>query len=169
MRVTLKAQIQDLSISLWNSKAGVELECRRKERALAASQVTPKIWEEKCQETENAKDQARYQKDKFESMQGEILEWMNEREDIKANLDAYKGTIYFLHVERDGYHENFTSLVEFCNWLTRDMPWKLRDALEDLDKNNTHPSVGRYFLFYEDMMQRFNGEMKELKGLKSTI
>lgn len=48
---------------------------------------------------------------------------------MNAKLDTYEGTIYFLHVGRDGYREKLTILVEFCNWLIEDMPWKLRDAL----------------------------------------
>lgn len=43
-----------------------------------------------------------------------------------------------MHVDRDGYLENFSSLVKFYNWIIRDMLWKLRDALEDLDMHNTH-------------------------------
>lgn len=52
----LEAQIQNLIISLWNSKARVEQERCRKERALEASQITLKIWEEKFQEKENSQE-----------------------------------------------------------------------------------------------------------------
>lgn len=57
-------------------------------------------------------------------------------------------------------------MVEFCNWLTIDMPWKLRDALKDMDKDNAHPSAFNFVLFCEGMMQRFKKELRELKERK---
>lgn len=57
-------------------------------------------------------------------------------------------------------------MVEFCIWLTIDMYWKLRDALEEMDKDNTHPSAFNFILFYEGMVQRFKEELRELKERK---
>lgn len=58
---------------------------------------------------------------------------------MSSCLDSYEKTISFLHAERNGYRAKLTSLVEFCNWLTNGVPWKSRDALENMDKDNTHP------------------------------
>lgn len=71
------------------------------------------------------------------------------------DFEAFEKTIHFLHKDRDEYHAKLKGLVEFCNWLARDMPWKLRDAIEELDKVKTHPSMVRFILLYEEMMKRF--------------
>lgn len=148
MREMLDAHIQNLSISLWNSKARVEQERCRKERVFEASQITPKIWEEKCQEKENSQECEQHWKNRFDSLQEEILDWLSEREHANTSLEAYEGTIHFLHAQNDEYPDKLKSLVEFCNWITRGMPWNLRDALEGQDKNKTHHSVINFVLFY---------------------
>lgn len=105
MSEILEAHIQDLNISLWNSKVRVEQELLRKERGLVASQVTPEMWEEKFQEEEHAQDWTRHWKDRFDSLQRESLDFLNEREEMNENFGNYEGTICFLHVEGDEYHE----------------------------------------------------------------
>lgn len=52
MRETLEDHIENLIISLHDSRAGVEREHHYKESALAFSQVTSEIWKGKCQEAE---------------------------------------------------------------------------------------------------------------------
>ena len=59
--------------------------------------------------------------------------WLKEREHVVEYYEVFKKTIDFLQKDRDGYRAKLNGLVEFCNWLAKDMPWKLRDAIEDLD------------------------------------
>lgn len=68
---------------------------------------------------------------------------------------AFKITIDFLQKDKDEYHTKLNGLVEFCNLSAKDMPWKLRDAMEELDKGNTHPSVVSFILLYKEMLRRF--------------
>lgn len=69
----------------------------------------------------------------------------------------------FLHSQRNEYREKFNSLVEFCNWLTKDMPLMVRCALEDLDDDNIPPTMISFVLFYEDMIKSSRESWKNSK------
>lgn len=87
----------------------------------------------------------------------------------KCEFIHFEETIKFLHAGRNEYRAKFTSLVEFCNWLTRYMPLKLMDALEDMHKDNNYSSVVCFVLFCKGMMERFKEELQEIKERKPTI
>lgn len=63
---------------------------------------------------------------------------MNERDHVIEDFEALKKTIHFLHKYRDEYRVKLKGLVESYNWFARDMPWKLRDVIEELGRDNTH-------------------------------
>lgn len=64
------------------------------------------------------------------------------------------------------YRAKYDGLVRFCNELVKEVPWRLDDALEDIDESNTPPSILRFVYICERMMTRFKVELKELKECK---
>lgn len=67
-------------------------------------------------------------------------------------LDEYERTINLLQPTIVTYRMKLANLVEFCNGMARDLPWRLDNALEDMDENNTHPSARDLVLLCERMM-----------------
>lgn len=68
--------------------------------------------------------------------------------------------------DKDGYRAKLNGLVEFCNWLAQDMPWRLREAVEGLDQDNMHPVVVSFVMLCDGMLKRFKVEFEELKTRK---
>lgn len=65
------------------------------------------------------------------------------------------------------YHAKYDALVKFCNDLVIKVPWKLDDALEDVDGNNIPPSILRFIYLCEHMVKRFQVKLKDLKERKA--
>lgn len=118
MREAFEAPRRDLNICLQTSKARMEKGPPYKEMSLEACRVTLGVWQVKCQQLENTKGCAQHWKDRFDTLKRESLTCLGEREHLNENLDTYEGTIRFMHVERNECQAKFTSLVEFCNWMT---------------------------------------------------
>ena len=169
VREILEAKIQDLTISLHNAETQAEHERRLKERALEASRVTPTTWAEKCQEAKDAREVAQHWKDRFEAFHQDSVIWLREREQVIEDYDTFRRTINFLQEDKDGYRTKLNSLVEFCNWTTREIPWRLREAVEGLDQHGTHPAVINFVMMCEGMVKRFNFELEELITRKTVV
>lgn len=95
--------------------------------------------------------------------------WLKEREQVIEDYDTFRKTIDFLQKDKDGYRSKLNDLVEFCNWLAQDMPWRLREALEGLDQGDTHPAMVGFVMMCEGMVLRFKFELEELITRKSTL
>lgn len=78
-------------------------------------------------------------------------------------LDTYEHTIKLIQSVVDAHYIKLDNLIEFCNGVVRDLPWKLNNALEDKDENNTHHLACQLVLLCERMMRRFKSDLKELK------
>ena len=100
-------------------------------------------------------------------MGGEI--WLKEREYVIEDYESFKRTIDFLQGDRDKYRATLHGMVEFYNWAAKDMPWKLRHAMEELNEDNTHPAVIICILLCRELLRRFKKELEELQARKSTV
>lgn len=90
--------------------------------------------------------------------------WVGQmRENTWGVLDTYEHTIKLLHPTVATYCTKLASLIEFCNSVTRDLPWRLDNNLKDMDGNDTHPTMCNLVLICERMMWRFKDELKDLK------
>ncbi|KAI5426979.1 hypothetical protein KIW84_032417 [Lathyrus oleraceus] len=69
------------------------------------------------------------------------LGWLNEKARMNGLLDTYAGSINLLQPVVVMYQANYDFLVRFCNELTKEVPWKLEDALEDAYENTTPYSI----------------------------
>ncbi|KAI5436292.1 hypothetical protein KIW84_022675 [Lathyrus oleraceus] len=58
---------------------------------------------------------------------------LNEKVSINSLLDTYVGSINLLQPSAAMYRAKYDCLVRFCNELTKEVTWKLEDALEDAD------------------------------------
>ena len=83
---------------------------------------------------------------------------MKERDYVIKDYESLKRIIDFLQGDMDKYHAKLNGLVEFFNWEAKDMPWKLRDAMEELNEDNTHPVVVSFILLYRELLRRFKKE-----------
>ena len=95
--------------------------------------------------------------------------WLKEIEHVVEDYKVFKKTIDFLQKDRNGYRAKLNGLVEFSNWLSRYMPWKLGDAVEELDQDNNHSTMISFFFPCEEMMKRFKVELEELKARKPAV
>lgn len=138
-------------------------ERRLKEQVQRTSQICPKAWEEKCDEVNTHKELASYWKEQYESLKSQSMDWLNHRKHLNEILDEYECTINLLQPSLDAYRTKLANLIEFCNVVAIDLPWKLENALEDMDENNTHPSARDLVLLCERMMRRFKEELKAHK------
>lgn len=128
----------------------MEHERRLKEQARRASQICPRAWNEKCDEMKTNKELTGYWKEQYESLKSQSMGWLNEREDLNGVLDTYEHTINLLQPTVVTYRTKLTNLIEFYNSVAMDQPWRLDNALEDMDENNTHPSVCHLILLVRE-------------------
>lgn len=140
-----------------------------KERVAEASWVTLGVWADKCQETKDAREYTQHWKDMLEAFHQDNIIWLKEREHVVEDYEVLKKTIDFLQKDMDGYRAKLNGLMEFCNWLAQDMPWRLRDAVEELNQDNTHPAVVSFVMLCEGMLKRFKVELEELKARKPVV
>lgn len=169
VREALEAKIHDLIISLHNAETQAEHERQLKERALEASRVTPGIWADKCQEEKDAKEYAQHWKDRLEAFHQDSVIWLKEREQVIEDYDTFRKIIDFLQKDKDGYHVKLNDLVEFYSWMARDIPWRLRETVEGLDQDGTHPAVVVFVMMCKGMVKRFKFELEELITRKSAM
>lgn len=95
--------------------------------------------------------------------------WLKEREQVIEDYDTFRKTIDFLQKDKDGYCAKLNDLVEFCNWMARDIPWRLREVVEGLDQDDTHPPAVYFVMMCEGMVKRFKFELEELITQKSAV
>ncbi|XP_050915382.1 uncharacterized protein LOC127130411 [Lathyrus oleraceus] len=79
--------------------------------------------------------------DHFSALKNKSLGWLNEKARMNGLLDTYAGSINLLQPVVVMYQANYDFLVRFCNELTKEVPWKLEDALEDAYENTTPYSI----------------------------
>lgn len=169
VREALEDKIHDLTVSIHNSEAQVEQEHQLKERATEASRVTPRILDDKCQEAKDARKYDQHWKDRLEAFHQDSVIWLKEREQVVEDYETFKKTIDFLQKYKDGYRAKLNGLVDLCNWLAQDMPWRLREVVKGLDQDDTHAAVIGFVMMCEGMVKRFKFELEELITRKTAV
>lgn len=96
----------------------------------------------------------------------ESIGWLNEKSKLNGLLDTYGKSINILQPTATVYRAKYDGLVRFCNEFTREVPWRLKDSLEDADESITPHSILRFVHLCEQMIKRFKVELKELKECK---
>ncbi|XP_050896290.1 uncharacterized protein LOC127103035 [Lathyrus oleraceus] len=130
-------EIHKLKLSLREANAKVEVERRLKEEAIRVSYITPQVWKEKFHKDELATLSAEHWRDHLSALKNESLGWLNEKARMNSLLDAYVGSINLLQTAAIMYRTKYGCLVRFCNELTKEVPWKIENSLEDVDENTT--------------------------------
>lgn len=85
------------------------------------------------------------------------------------DYESFKNTIDFFQGDRDKYRAKLDGLVGFCNWATKDLPWKLRDTVEELKEDSTPPAIINFILLCRGLLSRFKEEIEELRARKHAI
>lgn len=167
MRDESDLEIQKLKLSLHEANAKVEVEHRLKEEAIGVSYITPQVWREKCHKVEIAISSSEHWRDHFYALKNESLGWLNEKARINSLLDTYARSMNLLQPASAMYRAKYDCLVRFCNELTKEVPWKIEDALEDADEKITPHSILRFIYLCDPMMKRFKVKLKETKEWKA--
>ncbi|KAI5396864.1 hypothetical protein KIW84_062915 [Lathyrus oleraceus] len=169
IRDTLGAQIKELTNSVRQAKAEVDQERRLKKIATEASRVSPMVWEEKCREVRDARESVSYWKNQLESLRQDSSIWLKERDYVIEDYESFKKTIDFLQGDRDKFRAKLDGLVGFCNWAAEELPWRLRDAVEELKEDSTPPAIINFVMLCKGLLKRFNEELKELQARKPAV
>ncbi|KAI5433216.1 hypothetical protein KIW84_020481 [Lathyrus oleraceus] len=169
IRDTLGAQIKELANFVRHAKAEVDQERRLKNIATEASRVSPMVWEEKCREVRDARESVSYWKNQLESLRQDSSIWLKERDYVIEDYESFKKTIDFLQGDRDKFRAKLDGLVEFCNWAAKELPWRLRDAVEELKEDSTPPAIINFVLLCKGLLKRFNEELEELQARKPAV
>ncbi|XP_050875698.1 uncharacterized protein LOC127079344 [Lathyrus oleraceus] len=85
-----------------------------------------------------------------------------EREYVIEDYESFKKTIDFLQGDRDKFRVKLDGLVGFCNWAAKELPWKLRDAVEELKEDSTPLAIISFILPCRGLLKRFKGELEEI-------
>ena len=85
------------------------------------------------------------------------------------DYESFKKTIDFLQGDRDKFRAKLDGLVGFCNWAAKELPWKLRDAVEELKEDSTPPAIINFVLLCKGLLKRFNEELEELQARKPAV
>ncbi|KAI5388637.1 hypothetical protein KIW84_074350 [Lathyrus oleraceus] len=169
IRDTLGAQIKELTNYVRHAKAEVDQERRLKKIATEASRVSPVVWEEKCREVRDARESVSYWKNQLESLRQDSSIWLKERDYVIEDYESFKKTIDFLQGDKDKFRAKLDGLVGFCNWAAKELPWRLRDAIEELKEDSTPPAIINFVLLCKGLLKRFNEELEELKARKPAV
>ncbi|XP_050896455.1 uncharacterized protein LOC127103232 [Lathyrus oleraceus] len=79
-----------------------------------------------------------------------------ERDYVIEDYESFKKTIDFLQGDKDTFRAKLDGLVGFCNWAAKELPWKLRDAVEELKEDSTPPAIISFILLCKGLLKRFN-------------
>ncbi|KAI5384513.1 hypothetical protein KIW84_071495 [Lathyrus oleraceus] len=169
IRDTLGAQIKELTNSVRHAKFEVDQERRLKKIATKASRVSPMVWEEKYREVRDAMESVSYWKNQLESLRQDSSIWLKERDYVIEDYESFKKTIDFLQGDRDKFRAKLDGLVGFCNWEAKELPWRLRDAVEELKEDSTPPAIINFVLLCKGLLKRFNEELEELQARKPAV
>ncbi|KAI5445919.1 hypothetical protein KIW84_013954 [Lathyrus oleraceus] len=169
IRDALGAQIKELTNYVRHVKAEVDQERRLKKIATKASRVSPMVWEEKCREVRDARESVSYWKNQLESLRQDSSIWLKERDYVIEDYESFKKTIDCLQGDRDKFRAKLNGLVGFCNWAAKELPWRLRDAVEELKEDSTPPAIINFVLLCKGLLKRFNEELEELQARKPAV
>ncbi|KAI5403843.1 hypothetical protein KIW84_051118 [Lathyrus oleraceus] len=169
IRDTLGAQIKELTNYVRHAKAEVDQERRLKKIATEASRVSPMVWEEKCREVRDSRESISYWKNQLESLRQDSSIWLKERDYVIEDYESFKKTINFLQGDRDKFRAKLDGLVGFCNWAAKELPWRLRDTVEELKEDSTPPAIINFVLLCKGLLKRFNEELEKLQARKTAV
>ncbi|XP_050876346.1 uncharacterized protein LOC127080058 [Lathyrus oleraceus] len=78
-------------------------------------------------------------------------------------------TIDFLQGDKDKFRAKLDGLVGFCNWAAKELPWRLRDTVEELKEDSTPQPIISFILLCKGLLKRFNEELEELQARKPAV
>lgn len=61
------------------------------------------------------------------------------------------------------YYRKYADLVDVCNRLVIDVPWRLRSALEDLESSRVPPAVEDFLFLCKGVVEHFQAATRDLK------
>ncbi|XP_050889226.1 uncharacterized protein LOC127094432 [Lathyrus oleraceus] len=169
----LEKENEELQIKLQqtiNEKNTMKWELERKEAQLQAHVEKFKKEEHKRKNIKVGLEQVDHCLDTLkESLRQDNSIWLKERDYVIEDYESFKKTIDFLQGDRDKFRAKLDGLVGFCNWAAKELPWKLRDAVEELREDSTPPAIISFILLCKRLLKRFKEELEELQARKSAV
>ncbi|CAK8561578.1 unnamed protein product [Lathyrus sativus] len=166
IRETLGAEIKTLDAALRQSRADEDRERQLKEEALNSSWVKPEDWCKMCIDLDELKKFIKYQENQIGAIKEDQAIWSAGRDQLARDVAAYEQSIHIMKDNRDAYRNKLNGLVEFCNWLAKDLIWKHRDAMEAID-DSTAPAIYEFICVCKEMLARFKEELKEREARRN--
>ncbi|KAI5419035.1 hypothetical protein KIW84_043299 [Lathyrus oleraceus] len=83
--------------------------------------------------------------------------------------DVRESVSYWKNQLEDKFRAKLDGLVGFCNWVAKELPWRLRDAVEELKEDSTPPAIINFVLLCKGLLKRFNEELEELQARKPAV
>ena len=118
---------------------------------------------EKTQELNITREERDINRDVYEGLREKCQGWIDEIHNLNRVLDEKDETVSFLEEQNEYFYRRYRDMVDMCNRLVVDVPWRLRSALEDLEDNQVPPAVSDFLFLCQDMVNRFKVETKDLK------
>ena len=163
MKAHLEANILELEASLAQTNNMLENEIAAKEEVYIARELEAVELAEKVQELNITREERDGNKDAYEGLREQCQGWIDEIHNLNHLLDEKDEIMSFLEEQNAHFYGKYSGMVDMCNRLIVDVPWRLRSALEDLEGNQIPPAVSEFLFLCQDVVNRFKAETRDLK------
>ena len=117
----------------------------------------------RTQDLKVAREERDNNRDAYGGLREQCQWWIDEIHNLNRVLDEKDETVSFLEEQNEYFYRRYRDMVDMCNRLVVDVPWRLRSALEDLEDNQVPPAVSEFLFLCQDVVNRFKAETKDLK------
>ena len=163
LKARLEAKISKLEASLARTNKMLENEITAKEEVCIARELEAIELAEKVQELNITRDERDSNRDAYEGLREQCQGWIDEIHKLNRLLDEKDEIVSFLEEQNEHFYWKYSGMVDMCNHLIVDVPWRLRSALEDLEGNKIPPAVSDFLFLCQDAVNRFKAETRDLK------
>lgn len=102
-------------------------------------------------------------KEDFDNLFKKCHEWIKDIERLNQLLKEKDEIISIQENQNNLYYGRYANLVDVCNRLVVDVPWRLRSAIENLETNPVPLAVRDFLFLCRDVVERFQAATRDLK------
>lgn len=101
-------------------------------------------------------------KENYDNLFEKCHAWIKDIERLNQLVRERDEIISIQEDQNKLYYGRYANLVNICNRLVVDIPWRLRSAIEDLENNQVPPAVRDFLLLCKDVVEHFQAVTRDL-------
>lgn len=159
----LGSRIVELEKDLDESNSRLKHEIALKEEALISLEVELDKLATMAEELTTTKSERDNSRDAYSGLFKRCHSWVEEIERLNKMMKEKDEVISIQEDHNERYYRRYADLVDACNCLVIDVPWRLQSALEDVESSGVPPAVEHFLVLCKGVVERFQTAVKNLK------